>query len=335
MSYTSENIAPKPYQLIPFPTKKLDLIPPIGHEKYHNNRLHGTLYLTLTVQTGLHISTGVVAMGSDIGQNRIALIKLMANNAEKKLLIPGSSLKGSIRSVYEAITNSTLAVATNKYKDKIPAERLPCQDKEKLCPASRVFGALNWQGLINFTDAQCTEVGFSSGFMPSLYRPRPDECPAYFNQYKKAIGRKFYYHTIRAASPGESKGVPVQQAAKQLKFTTQLHFKNLTLPELGVLFITFGQDKNYPMALKVGAGKPVGIGTMLVEVTKLDQPNQLRNRYLSYEQTSEPITEKSLQTFMQDAIQAAHKELIEKPQLEALQRVLFYPTNRQPPEGMY
>lgn len=44
----------------------------------------------------------------------------MVQGVDQKLSIQGSSLKGCIRSVYEAITNSTLAVITNRYRDKIP-----------------------------------------------------------------------------------------------------------------------------------------------------------------------------------------------------------------------
>lgn len=82
-------------------------------------------------------------MGSDVGKSKIPLIKTMQTGNEK-LTIPGSSLKGVVRSIYEAITNSTLAVVTRKYENKMPRNRLPCRSKDKLCPASRVFGALDW-----------------------------------------------------------------------------------------------------------------------------------------------------------------------------------------------
>ena len=163
-------------------------------------------------------------MGSDIGNNRIPLIKTMVQAVDQKLSIQGSSLKGCIRSVYEAITNSTLAVITSKYRSQIPTERLPCRNKEQLCPASRVFGALNWQGLLDFNDAKCENIGFTTGFMPALYRPRPDERKAYFIQGKVA-GRKFYYHTIRAIDKGQNSGIPVQQAGREYTFKTQITFQ--------------------------------------------------------------------------------------------------------------
>ncbi|MEG4584072.1 RAMP superfamily CRISPR-associated protein [Microcoleus sp. MOSTC5] len=329
---------PKPYELISFPKERPPKNPPAGHHQYLGDRLHGTLFLTLKVQTTLHVSTGVVVMGSDIG-SRLPLIKTMVQNIDQKLSIQGSSLKGCIRSAYEAITNSTLAVITSRYRDKIPQERLPCKNKQELCPASQVFGALDWQGLIEFSDAKCQNTGFATGFMPSLYRPRPDQRRAYFDARGNVAGRKFYYHTIRAIDKGQNQGITVQQAAKEYTFKTQIQFKNLTAAELGTLLIVLGQDPKYPIALKVGGGKPIGMGTMTVEVTAarvLQNKGDLRDRYSSYNPPeSDSMTGTKLQQFMQKNIQAAHSSLVQATQLQQLAKVLKYPTDREPPTGMY
>lgn len=328
----------KPYELISFPKERPPKKPPAGHHQYLGDRLHGTLFLTLKVQTTLHVSTGVVVMGSDIG-SRVPLIKTMVQNIDQKLSIQGSSLKGCIRSAYEAITNSTLAVITSRYRDKIPQERLPCKNKQELCPASQVFGALDWQGLIEFSDANCENTGFATGFMPSLYRPRPDQRRAYFDARGNVAGRKFYYHTIRAIDKGQNQGITVQQAAKEYTFKTQIQFKNLTAAELGTLLIVLGQDPKYPIALKVGGGKPIGMGTMTVEVTAakvLQNKGDLRDRYSSYNPPeSDSMTGTKLQQFMQKNIQAAHSSLVQATQLQQLAEVLKYPTDREPPTGMY
>jgi RAMP superfamily len=325
----------KPYQFVSFPRERPPLEHPAGHDKFDKNRLHGTLFLTLTVQTSLHVSTGVVALGEDIG-SRVSLVKTMVQGVENNLLIQGSSLKGCIRSVYEAVTNSTLAVGKSR---EIPQERLPCRDKQKLCPASRVFGALDWQGLIEFNDAKCQSVGFSTGFMPSLYRPRPEPGSAYFDARGKVSGRKFYYHTVSAIEKGQNQGIAVQQAARAYTFTTQLQFKNLKPEELGTLFIVLGQDPKYPIALKVGGGKPIGMGTMTVEVSQarvLQNFRDLRSRYGEYTpDDNNLLTGDALQKFMQTQIQAAHSRLVQATQLQELSEVLHYPTDREPPEGMY
>ncbi|WP_413167621.1 RAMP superfamily CRISPR-associated protein [Capilliphycus salinus ALCB114379] len=326
----------KPYRLISFPENRPNLQRPAGHHKFFKDRIHGTLELKLTVKTAVHVSTGIVAMGSDLN-TRIPLIKTMVQDVEQKLSIQGSSLKGCVRAVYEAITNSTLAVITRNYKDKIPPERLPCRNKAQLCPASQVFGALDWQGLIEFNDAKCENHNFATGFMPSLYRPRPDERTAYFKGGKVA-GRKFYYHTIRAIDKGQNQGISVQQAAKEYTFITQIRFKNLTSAELGTLLISLGQDEKYPMALKVGGGKPIGMGTMIVEITAakvLESQNDLLNRYSNFEASETEKTGEELKQFIREKIQSAHSNLIQTPQLQQLAEVLRYPTDREPPEGMY
>ena len=323
----------KPYELIPFPKERPRLQRPAGHHKFHADRLHGTLFLTLKVQTSLHVSTGVVVMGSDIG-SRVPLIKTMVQGVDQKLSIQGSSLKGCIRSVYEAITNSTLAVISSKYREKIPRERLPCRNKEELCPASLVFGALDWQGLIDFSDAKCESASFATGFMPSLYAPRPQR-QAYYTRSMVA-GRKFYYHTVRAIDKGQNQGIAVQQAGKEYSFTTQVHFMNLKPAELGTLLIVLGQDPKHPIALKVGGGKPIGMGTMTVTVREIEQAQNLRDRYSSYTPpASARLTGERLQQFMQRNIQSAHSSLVEATQLQQLTEVLRYPTDREPPTGMY
>ncbi|MBD2690905.1 RAMP superfamily CRISPR-associated protein [Anabaena catenula] len=328
----------KPYKFVAFPQERPRLEHPAGHDKFDKNRLHGTLFLKLTVKTSLHVSTGVVVPGSDIS-TRVPLIKTMVQGVDKYLIIQGSSLKGCIRSVYEAITNSTLAVVTSRYRDKISNERLPCPNKEQLCPASQVFGALNWQGLIEFNDAKCESMGFNTGFMPSLYRPRPEPGSAYFNTRGKVAGRKFYYHTIRAIEKGQNQGIPVQQAAREYSFTTQLQFKNLKPEELGTLFIILGQDSNYPIALKIGGGKPIGMGTMTVELTQakiLQNFEDLRSHYCSYTPNKDHLlTGEALQKFIETKIKTAHSQLVQLPQLQQLAEVLRYPTDRKPPEGMY
>ena len=324
----------KPYKLVTFPKSSPPKARPAGHSKYLSDRLHGTLYLMLKVQTPLHVSTGVVALGSDIG-SRVALIKTMTQGSDQKLVIQGSSLKGCIRSVYEAITNSTLAVITPKYRDKIPSERLPCKKKDELCPASQVFGALDWQGLIEFSDAKCENTSYGTGFMPSLYAPRTQR-RNYYNSRGVAAGRKFYYNFAKSIDKGQNQGIAVQQAAKDFTFTTQIHFKNLKPAELGTLLIVLGQDPNYPIALKVGGGKPIGMGTVTVSVTAIEQAGNLRDRYSAYiVPESNRLTGDKLPKFMQTQIQSAHSSLIQPPQLQQLAEVLRYPSDLQPPSGMY
>ena len=338
----------KPYAMVSFPTTPPPKAKPAGHHKYLDKHIHGALFLTLKVQTPLFVSTGVVALGTDVNAH-VPLIKTMTMNTDKKLVIQGSSLKGCIRAVYEAITNSTLAVNTLKaYRGKLPnSDKIsPCTSKNSLCSASQVFGALDWQGLVEFSDAVCDKNLTTTGFMPSLYAPKPEPFNEetnrkelnqnYFNSRGQLIGRKFYYNFAEAVSKGENQGIPVQQASKDFAFKTEIHFKNLKPAELGTLLIILGQDPQYPIALKIGGGKPIGMGTMTVTVDKIEQAGNLRDRYCSYDAPeSDQLIGTKLQEFMQTQIKAAKSGLIQADQLTQLAAILAYPSTKQPPSGMY
>ncbi|GAA6623442.1 RAMP superfamily CRISPR-associated protein [Scytonema sp. NUACC26] len=344
-SYRSRNFGgsnqergPRPYDFVYFPDKSPTQDKPPGHDKYLPDHLHGTLFLSLEVQTVLHISTGVVVMGSDFDED-IPLIKTMVQGEGNELLIQGSSLKGCIRSIYEAITNSRVGVKPKNHS-QYPTERLPANNKNQLCPASIVFGASGekwgWQGLVAIQDAYCEVTGFEVGFMPNLWSPKPNVNEAYYYN-GKTVGRKFYYHMKQAIDKGIGNGIPVQVAWKNDIFTTQLYFKNLKQEELGTLLIALGQDEKHPIVLKVGAGKPIGMGSMTVTITEakiIQNQADLCARYTSFiSPYTHSFTGEDLQIFMQQQIQQAHEKLIEKPQLKKLSEILHKNTNRLPHES--
>ncbi|MCJ8279296.1 MAG: RAMP superfamily CRISPR-associated protein [Rivularia sp. ALOHA_DT_140] len=326
-SSKKDEMGPKPYELIPFPNKPITPKSPPGHSQYLPNRLHGTLYLTLFARTSLHISTGSVVMGNDIGE-KPPLVKTMVKTPDNKLIIQGSSLKGCIRSIYEAITNSRLGVTSRKYEQYYPKERSPKKNSQnKLCPASLVFGASGegwgWQSLIDFQDAICEQIDYKVGFIPNLWSAQPKKRKAYFNKGETA-GRKFYYHMAREIDKGRRDGIPIQQI-KQAYFKTKIQFHNLQPQELGTLLVILGQDSEYPLGLKLGGGKPIGMGTIIIDITKANisqNPEDLRQRYSSYSASSQTLTGEKLKTFIQENIEIARKNLIENTQLQAIYEIL-------------
>jgi CRISPR/Cas system CSM-associated protein Csm3 (group 7 of RAMP superfamily)/uncharacterized protein YqgQ len=346
-----QTLSPKPYDFVSFPQTKPTLAPPIGHDRYHADRLHGALHLTLTVQTALHVSTGITALGSDVG-SRLPLIKTMTTT-DHQLVLQGSSLKGCLRSVYEAITNSTLAVITHsvwdkknkkkiQYSHKYPDFRKPLSvnlkksGENRLCPAGRVFGALNYQGLIEFSDARCNAMKMSDGFIRSLHSPSL-QAPNYYNNVDKVKGRKFYYNMVRLLDKKEQgDGFDVQQAGRAYQFETVIYYKNLLPEELGILFLILGQDQKTPIALKVGAGKPIGMGTMTATVTAIKQADNISDRYCKYQVDDAQMTNQEIQTFIDQQISAAyHSKLLEKEQWHQISTILKYPGDHEPPKGMY
>ncbi|AFZ42908.1 hypothetical protein PCC7418_0687 [Halothece sp. PCC 7418] len=337
--------SPKPYQLVSLPSQSPNRKQPVGHKKLRDDRFHGRISLRLNVKTSSFIASGVVAMGSDLSSQtrNLPLVKL-AVESNNQLVIPGSSLKGTIRATYEAMTRSCLCNHRGKRNNnKIPKYYQECEYKKneknisQLCPACQVFGAMGWQGLLWFQDAILTEIPtqkVTTGSMPSLYSPS-DKRSAYYKDGKYA-GRKFYYHAKEVVEEKESRGIPVQNITQNSIFTTKIRFCNLKQEELGTLFTVLGYNKNYPFALKIGGGKPIGMGTLTTEIIEMDCPENVRDRCLSYTPTSEPLTGDALENFITEAIQKAHQtKLIQQQQLQELQQVLTYPTDREAPSGMY
>jgi CRISPR/Cas system CSM-associated protein Csm3 (group 7 of RAMP superfamily) len=331
------------YELISLP-QSVDKKRPAGIDAYKEPLLTGNIALRLKAETEVFVSSGIIAMNQDVAHQtrRIPLVKT-AIWKDNIIVIPGSSLKGVVRSIYEAITCSCLCKVTKGYKDQgkqyikinVADDFQECkidikkQEKQKVCPACRIFGAMGWIGLIRFTDAVCEQKGCKTDFVPSLREP-DKKLSKYYDkdkdQDKKVNKRKFYYLEEQSESQ-EKRGIDVQQAKSGNTFQTELHFMNLSLAELGTLFIVLGQDKNNRLFLKVGGGKGVGRGTMTVEVTQVEKVTggkTLSQRYSSYELSgTEIIKGNKLENFINEAIEKSHnKKLVQIEQLEELKKVL-------------
>jgi CRISPR/Cas system CSM-associated protein Csm3 (group 7 of RAMP superfamily) len=326
----------KPYDFVSFPAGEPVRERLAGHDRFLPDRYNGVLHLQLTVETALHSSTGSIVLGSDVGASEPLVGPLVQRNGQ--WIIQGTSLKGCIRSIYEAITNSTLG--TKPHKDcRVDQSRWPMKASNDwknpsldLCPASRVFGAMGYQGLVEISDA----VGDRA---PSIVRVMPLHAPkigpAYKDESGQAKGRKFYHHAKRLSEGGT---IPIQVAIAQSQLTAQIHFRNLESADLGALLIALGQDPKHSFALKLGAAKPLGLGTVSVVVTAAEiiQGTALKqNRYLSYVAESNVLQGDKLKQTIATHIQTAHKGLIEAPQLQELAAILKFPGDREPMEGPY
>lgn len=343
----TSNSEEKPYVIVPFPRQRPSLDTPKyhGHEKYHEQqkRRSGRLHLKLIVKNAVHISTGVMVLGEDIEQPQYDILKTMLRGNDQHLLLPGSSLKGVVRSIHEAITNSTLGAITPfaRRKEWIPQHRLNPKRVNQLCLSSRLFGAMNWQGVLHFQDARCQTNEFRVQCLPSLYAPqekkfyeekrRKDLNEDYFDMSSRQVqGRKFYYHFSHPISRAE-KGVLAQQALAEYVFTTQIRYHSLTPAELGSVFAALGLDRKHGFYLKVGAGKPIGLGTVEVQITEIEQPQSMSDRYRSYDAESPAITGDALKQLIETSLTEAHRQhLVDSQQLQQISEILSYPSQRQP-----
>jgi RAMP superfamily len=333
--------ADKPYDFVRFSNKPPKLRSPIGHDRYQSDLLHGRISLKIHVLQGLHNSTGVTVLGTDLEMPRLKLVKSMVQGEDRRLRIQGSSIKGCIRAIYEAISNSKLGVKSTA-KNAVPDRFKPVENIQELCPASHVFGAENWQGLLEFYDATCeTEYEKSVVYIPSLWSPR-STCSNYFQNIRGQRllkGRKFYHSMVKVADKYLDETTNVQIAASMSVFSTHLNFKNMSHAELGCLLISIGQDPEYPLMPKLGLGKSIGLGSVRIEPIDFEivtNQQDMKERYKFYELSSSSLDLQEVQVLIKDCIDCSQRdELIDRVLLQQLANILTDRPCKQPPEGVY
>jgi RAMP superfamily len=335
--------ADKPYDFVYFTNQSPKLRSPIGHDRYHPNLLHGRISLKLHVLKGLHNSTGVTVLGEDLEMPRWNLVKSMLQGEDRRLRIQGSSFKGCIRTIYEAISNSKLG--TNSIdKSSVPDKFKPVDKIESLCPASHVFGSQDWQGLLEFHDAICeTTYEKSVIYIPSLWGPQK-KCDNYYQNIGRRRlqkGRKFYHSMTRVADRQLDETTNIQIAATMSVFSTHLNFKNISHAELGCLLISLGQDPQYPLLPKLGLGKSIGLGSVKIEPIEFqivtDREN-MKERYQHYNLSTSCLDLERSQSLIKDCIGIARSHtdgLVDLASLQKLANILTDKPQKQPPEGVY
>ncbi len=130
-----------PYNFVPAPprdrvTDELGDLEPIGHHVLHSDRFTGVIRVKMTVKTLLLLPNAAEAV--DIGNDHKSFPVRV--DAEGKPYIPPTSIKGMLRSAYEAVTNSRLAVFPGH--DRKLAYRMATQEGLSLVPARVENGQL-------------------------------------------------------------------------------------------------------------------------------------------------------------------------------------------------
>jgi len=308
--------APKPYGFVEIePLEHEDRRHPAGHDRYQPDTVSGRLEATLVVATPLHVSSGRFKMRR--GKEPPLVKELTRVNGQP--CVPASTLKGVVRSVVEAITRSCVRISRAR-TDQLPRGVAACRDKENLCLACRMFGALGFEGHVRFDDAVLREGQLGIARMPALYAPR-GRTRAYFVG-AKVKGRKFYKH----GRPVTQADTPVEVLMPESQLGLTVRFENLSPGEVGVLLTALGLGEPQ-LVLKFGGGKPACYGSAVVRLDELQVWGNARKLYADYDVERQA---RSLNEYLQDAT-----DLLLADQLESLAEIWKYDVSRQCPEGNY
>lgn len=213
-------------------------------------------------------------------------------NTDDTEVIPGSALKGLIRSLVETVGNGCWLHFKGRYR-KFPEQRRnpqqlhlfsylpeafhPCREKSSLCIACRLFGFTAGNravlaGAVSFNDAVCiVRKRTAAGYVPPLMPPKPRHAAWYTPDGKRLAGRKFYFHQARVQMTPydhDGSGRKVQPLGRGTQFEFSADFSQVDERDWPFLLYALVLEDN--MRHMFGYGKPVGLGSVRFELTRLE-----------------------------------------------------------------
>ncbi|RKY62336.1 MAG: hypothetical protein DRP95_01705 [Candidatus Latescibacterota bacterium] len=109
-----------PYDFVPLPSSKVSFPYPeiLGHDswKAEIRVLTGTMSLSAVVRTPVHVGSGLYELSEEVGLRPGSVVRGIVRMRDKPI-IPGSSLKGAVRAVYEACTKSCLRLVGRSQRE--------------------------------------------------------------------------------------------------------------------------------------------------------------------------------------------------------------------------
>jgi CRISPR/Cas system CSM-associated protein Csm3 (group 7 of RAMP superfamily) len=263
------NAEPKPFVLIEIPPRAAKPEPATTHEKF--TELTGRLELTFTVVSEyLFVGSGSYEFNSNArGDRPDVWYTFYRRNGQ--ICVPGTSIKGAIRAIVEAISNSCVSQIRRPREQVRSNAHQPCRFKEDnspLCPACRLFGTSGYRGRVHFSDFLPNgEVRNEIVKIGELWEPR---------RYEPTKRR--FYGNKRFQPTGDSRPQSgfrfVEAVRKQTKFQGILMFENLSEAELGLLFHAWGwavegERVIIAFAPKIGGAKPRCFGSVQFNPVRL------------------------------------------------------------------
>ncbi len=163
-----------------------------------------------------------------------------------KIVIPGSSIKGTIRTYAEALSYSC-------HLDR------PCgEERDGLCIDCSMFGTsgrgFSTMGKVHFNDVFIdSNVKIKDVGMSPQFPGKGNQIKLYSHKFKENGQKVFSYETIDARNV----------------FEFEIQFHGMDKEELGLLVLAMGCGKDNSFGVKFGHGKNEGYGSAKIEIKEL------------------------------------------------------------------
>jgi CRISPR/Cas system CSM-associated protein Csm3 (group 7 of RAMP superfamily) len=265
-----------------------------GLHLFRKGSYSGTLVCDLTALSPLLTLDQRTHRDKVVVNNNETEVRGFLRNSGNTPIIQGTSLKGLIRSVYEAITDSCMPLVAVEgrsrsrrgetrvqYEDIGAYKKECCSAQSALCPACRLFGTIledkvNCRGRAAFGDAALIKGRLTEerSNLKELSTPKPHHLGTYGARDsggKKIAGRKFYYHQgptpeFSVAEPNNRTVIIDEVAPPGTVFRFELRIEDLDREELGKLLLAL--ELCDELAHKIGLGKAIGLGSCCIHIDR-------------------------------------------------------------------
>jgi len=217
--------------------------PFVPHDRLDPARHTGELALRIETLSDLHVGTGQYARhGGELVREPLRRSGVLA--------IPGASIKGSCRQVFEALTDSVGPFDEPMLRLK-PDPRVP---PPKLSAAAALFGTLGFQGRLSFDDAvpeapvEARLIRLSAAYLP-----------------QHEVGRRFY--GLLPPGAQQPPRIPVWAIPAGTRLVTLVRFRNASEGEIGGVLLSLGLGLHGAFVPRLGGGKYDGYGCVRFSVT--------------------------------------------------------------------
>jgi hypothetical protein len=222
------------------------------HHRMHPQAFTGRMTLRLSTldddSLGLIPGTGSVVLYQV--QNEQHTVESCARR-QGRPIVPGTSLKGAFRTMYEMLTGSC----------NVTEFRARCQGygRNEVCPACSLFGHLGYAGRLAFDDAVPED--------DDAVRVRLIEVPVAWGPRRSHGSFRLYNGKPALGQDGAEPRDWVSTELYQGRFRCQVRFRNVEPQELGRLFLTLGLGGgDLSFFPKLGGKKFDGQGAVRIEV---------------------------------------------------------------------
>lgn len=304
-----------PYNFVPLGNGQVPYACYRKRHRFHKDCYSGILVCSLKVLSPLvtldHRNFCIHHVFNQENEKKEIKVFNFLRNSKNIPILQGSSLKGMIRSIYEAMTDSCLTLATTEGESKSQTVNVPykyeelkknCTDINSLCPSCRIFGTIEGdfvcQGKVRISDAELATGNLTQNrlFLKELSNPKPHHCAIYGKEKsfgKPIAGRKFYYHhklkpNFSLEDPPSYKNrrsIGVEEnAPPQSEFKFEISVDDLHKEEFGLLLLAIELTEG--LRHKIGVGKAIGLGSCSLAIDRARSIVESVDRYRSFDSSA-------------------------------------------------